>query len=226
MLNESSNTSSVGPMSSTFSTSIPISPIWFQDWKPQTAAATFAVCFGLSILAFVYKSISFIKSKVLKPTHEELSTLDHQSRRRSRSRSKLDEDCDELINRSDTLNMEDGHSKFNNTPGSPPSDSQLHSDPNRSSETHDDFLDYPSRSSLQVESRSKLTSRPTHRFLLIFNKPNLLRCCLVTIQAGLGYLLMLAVMTYNIYYFMAILMGTFIGEAIFGQTDSSSHDHA
>lgn len=43
------------------------------------------------------------------------------------------------------------------------------------------------------------------------------RALLVTVLAGVGYLLMLAVMTYNIGYFMSILAGTLIGEVAVGR---------
>jgi hypothetical protein len=139
-------------MSSTFSTSIPITPIWFQNWTPQTAIATFAVCLGLSILALFYRSISLVKFKVLKP---------NPIRQTTSNQSKLDEDCDELINQSETLNFDDGHQKLITTPRT--TNSQLNLDSNRCSETNDDFLDYPRRSSLQEDSRSNLSSRLSNR---------------------------------------------------------------
>jgi hypothetical protein len=37
------------------------------------------------------------------------------------------------------------------------------------------------------------------------------------VNAGVGYLLMLAVMTVNVGYFISVLAGTLIGELIFGR---------
>ncbi|MBW0496535.1 hypothetical protein O181_036250 [Austropuccinia psidii MF-1] len=43
------------------------------------------------------------------------------------------------------------------------------------------------------------------------------RGVLAALHASIGYFLMLAVMTYNIYYFIAIILGYFCGEVIFGR---------
>ncbi|GIZ38896.1 hypothetical protein CKM354_000229500 [Cercospora kikuchii] len=52
------------------------------------------------------------------------------------------------------------------------------------------------------------------------------RACIFTVQAGVGYLLMLAVMTLNVGYFMSSLAGLFIGELAMGRyivIDDSHH---
>ncbi|KAF2773566.1 Ctr copper transporter [Teratosphaeria nubilosa] len=43
------------------------------------------------------------------------------------------------------------------------------------------------------------------------------RACIFTVQAGLGYLLMLAVMTLNVGYFLSVLAGLFVGEIAVGR---------
>ncbi|RPA78600.1 copper transporter family protein, partial [Ascobolus immersus RN42] len=43
------------------------------------------------------------------------------------------------------------------------------------------------------------------------------RACLGTVNTGIGYLLMLAVMTMNVGYFMAVLAGYFVGDLVFGR---------
>ncbi|KAI5197763.1 Ctr copper transporter [Aureobasidium subglaciale] len=51
------------------------------------------------------------------------------------------------------------------------------------------------------------------------------RACVYTVQAGLGYLLMLAVMTLNVGYFLSVLAGLFVGELAIGRYASPVEDH-
>lgn len=46
---------------------------------------------------------------------------------------------------------------------------------------------------------------------------DLSRAALVTVMVGVGYLLMLAVMTMNVGYFLSVLGGAFLGELLFGR---------
>lgn len=46
---------------------------------------------------------------------------------------------------------------------------------------------------------------------------DLVRAAFVTVMVAVAYLLMLAVMTYNVGYFMSVLGGAFLGELIFGR---------
>ncbi|KAF2135847.1 uncharacterized protein K452DRAFT_238608 [Aplosporella prunicola CBS 121167] len=51
------------------------------------------------------------------------------------------------------------------------------------------------------------------------------RAALVTVQVGVGYLLMLSVMTLNVGYFLSVLGGTFLGEVILGRYNQGFADH-
>ncbi|EOD50876.1 Ctr copper transporter [Neofusicoccum parvum] len=51
------------------------------------------------------------------------------------------------------------------------------------------------------------------------------RAAMVTVIAGVGYLLMLAVMTMNVGYLLSVLGGTFLGEVAFGRYSRSADGH-
>ncbi|GAB7348059.1 hypothetical protein MBLNU459_g6093t1 [Dothideomycetes sp. NU459] len=51
------------------------------------------------------------------------------------------------------------------------------------------------------------------------------RACIFTVQAGVGYLLMLAVMTLNVGYFLSVLAGLFVGELAVGRYASMDDGH-
>ncbi|KAI7301210.1 hypothetical protein KC315_g16776 [Hortaea werneckii] len=63
-----------------------------------------------------------------------------------------------------------------------------------------------------VKSAGRCLERPPWRF-----STDLPRACIFTAQAGVGYLLMLAVMTFNVGYFLSVLAGLFVGELAVGR---------
>ncbi|KAF2418005.1 copper transporter [Tothia fuscella] len=65
-----------------------------------------------------------------------------------------------------------------------------------------------------------IRSTPAWRFSV-----DLPRAAFATLIAGLGYLLMLAVMTFNVGYFISVLAGLFIGELAVGRFNSVMDEH-
>ncbi|TKX21400.1 Ctr copper transporter-like protein 2 [Elsinoe australis] len=71
--------------------------------------------------------------------------------------------------------------------------------------------------------KTKAKSREGTPFRLSTDLP---RGAIYTVQAGVGYLLMLAVMTFNVGYFLSVLAGLFIGEVALGRfTTQHFGDH-
>ncbi|KAI9809296.1 MAG: hypothetical protein M1825_002587 [Sarcosagium campestre] len=68
-----------------------------------------------------------------------------------------------------------------------------------------------------VEEHVRVVRRHARPVLPWSLRVDLPRAALLTVLIGIGYLLMLAVMTYNVGYFLSILAGVFIGEVAFGR---------
>lgn len=71
-----------------------------------------------------------------------------------------------------------------------------------------------SASDVQASLPAKKSSGWSRPWRLSVDLP---RAVLVTVIAGVGYLLMLAVMSMNVGYFMSILAGAFVGELAVGR---------
>ncbi|KAF2404740.1 hypothetical protein EJ06DRAFT_470308 [Trichodelitschia bisporula] len=76
-----------------------------------------------------------------------------------------------------------------------------------------------------VEEEVKVVHRPVHGVVPWRWSVDGPRACVVTVIVGVGYLLMLAVMTLNVGYFLSILGGTFLGELLLGRYNLAVEEH-
>jgi len=76
-----------------------------------------------------------------------------------------------------------------------------------------------------VEEHVKVLHKPVRGVQPWRFSVDLPRALFVTVILGIGYLLMLAVMTYNIGYFLSILAGIFIGELAVGRFNQVVEAH-
>ncbi|ORY18709.1 Ctr copper transporter-like protein [Clohesyomyces aquaticus] len=74
-----------------------------------------------------------------------------------------------------------------------------------------------------IEERVRIVEAPVSHVQPWRFSVDLPRAALMTVIAGVGYLLMLAVMTFNVGYFISVLGGTLIGELIFGRFNQETH---
>jgi len=76
-----------------------------------------------------------------------------------------------------------------------------------------------------VEENVKIVHRPVRGVQPWRFSVDLPRSLLVTVMVGIGYLLMLAVMTLNVGYYLSILGGTLLGELVVGRFQVVEHHH-
>ncbi|KAH9819704.1 Ctr copper transporter [Melampsora americana] len=144
-----------------FSASLPMTPLWFAGWQPKTAGTTFAACLGLFGLAILSKLLGALRHQA----HLAWSKLQWEE-----------------------LN------------------------------TNDQSLDKSDKPDTVTESLKK-GCRRTGPWTAEHDIP---RGILAALHSGLDYFLMLAVMTFNVYFFIAIILGLFSGEVGFGRWSASS----
>ncbi|PVH97957.1 Ctr copper transporter-like protein [Periconia macrospinosa] len=68
-----------------------------------------------------------------------------------------------------------------------------------------------------MQENVRIVSAPVKHIQPFRFSVDLPRAAIMTVAAGVGYLLMLAVMTYNVGYFLSVLAGAFIGELGLGR---------
>lgn len=76
-----------------------------------------------------------------------------------------------------------------------------------------------------VEESVKVVHRPAKVVQPWRFSVDLPRAALTTVIVGVGYMLMLAIMTFNVGYFLSVLAGTFLGEVALGRYTQAVHEN-
>ncbi|GAA5910099.1 hypothetical protein JCM8208_000955 [Rhodotorula glutinis] len=182
------NSTTATMMYTAFHTSLGSANLWFDGWTPTSPAATFAACLGLFFLAILSRVLAAVK--VCAEAAWSTSLAHHRARRGPISLA-ADADADAPV-----LNQDHDDDKA----------SQLEPTPAPS---------YPASTSASPSSPSRFsTAVYSPPFLLAVDLP---RALLLGLQAFVAYLVMLAVMSYNAYFFVAILVGLMAGELAVGR---------
>ncbi|GAA6011231.1 hypothetical protein JCM11491_006767 [Sporobolomyces phaffii] len=191
------NGTSAMMMSTYFTTSLGASNLWFSSWTPTTAGATFGACLGLFFLAILSRFLAAVKS-CAEVAWAESIRRQHASPRPSSSSSPATSRAasDEKATPPVSADLASILPDLSPSPSNPaPSSSPSPSPP----------------SSLSV------TRRPSHvtpQFHLAIDFP---RSILFGLQSFVAYLLMLAIMSFSAYFFIAVLVGLMVGELCFGR---------
>jgi len=201
------NSTTAAMMHTAFTTSLGSANLWFQGWTPTSAAATFGAALGLFFLAVLSRVLAAVK--VCAEAAWATSLAHHAARQGRRGPISLAADADAG---SPALQDQDDDKASQLDPAPAPS--------------------YPLSTAASPSSPSRGPSSPTlysPPFLLAIDLP---RALLFGLQAFVAYLVMLAVMTYNVYFFVAILLGLMAGElavgryiAVFGGSGAAHGGH-
>ncbi|GAA5897314.1 copper transporter family protein [Sporobolomyces salmoneus] len=186
-----SNSTSVMMMSTYFTTSLGASNLWFSSWTPTSPGSTFGACLGLFFLAILSRFLAAVKSCAEVAWARSLRQQYLLSSRPS--------------------------------PSSAPVDSSNEAKTSSSSPPSPDLVStLPVLPPTTTSSGSPTSSSPSSQHLPPFTPPfylsiDLPRSILFALQSFIAYLLMLAVMSYSAWFFIAIMVGLTVGELAFGR---------
>ncbi|GAA5858866.1 hypothetical protein JCM8547_007133 [Rhodosporidiobolus lusitaniae] len=182
-----------------FTTSLGGANLWFDGWTPSTAGSTFGACVGLFFLAVLSRFLAAIKSCV------------EAGWARSLRRQKL------------APSISAASSQVALNPNGPPSinvvlpsaNSELDKAVSSGQASSQGFF---TSTAIATGSANRGSSAPLQSveppFRLAIDLP---RALLFGLQAFVGYLLMLAIMTFSAWFFFAVLLGLMAGELFFGR---------
>ncbi|GAA6028937.1 hypothetical protein JCM8097_001514 [Rhodosporidiobolus ruineniae] len=181
------NSTTAGMMSTAFTTSLGAANLWFSSWTPASAGATFGACLGLFFLAILSRFLAAIRACA--------ETAWVQALRRERALASSASSTTSLTGKEGAVAL----------PADTPS---LGKSASRESSPPAFSATAPSPSSRPVQPP---LSPP---FILAIDMP---RTLLFGFTSFVQYLLMLAVMTFDAWFFIAILLGLMGGELCFGR---------
>ncbi|GAA5982108.1 hypothetical protein JCM11641_000590 [Rhodosporidiobolus odoratus] len=184
------NSTTAGMMNTAFTTSLGAANLWFPSWTPTSPGSTFGACLGLFFLAILSRFLTAVKAcaETAWATSLRQERLQALSSSSSPSRGALTEKGAVPL-AADSPNLAKGLSRES----SPPAFTSLSSAPPPALAPLPPF---------------------TPPFRLAIDLP---RSLLFGLQSFVTYLLMLAVMTFDVWFFVAILVGLMVGEVGFGR---------
>lgn len=206
-----------------FHTTVGIDTLWFSGWTPMTAGSTVAACIGLFLLAVFSRFLVSFRN-VVEPAWERrfdrrTVVVDAYGGARrpvayetTRTNSIGSSGVGSFVGSEESNEKQplpnDPESVLPTTSPSTPRQRQRQS--RRPEEGQQSHLIYPSSIALPSS------------LLPSFRSSFLPRLVLSTLSAGIGYFLMLAVMTMNVWFFIAVILGIGAGEAAWGGVRNSA----
>ncbi|DAA74559.1 TPA_exp: putative Ctr copper transporter [Trichophyton benhamiae CBS 112371] len=177
---------------------IPATPLYTLSWTPRTSGAYAGTCIFLIVLGVVARVLLTAKS-----------IMDRRFLAAARARRYV---------------IVQGRRASISPPGSPTTPTEPESE--RSSEDADEKKTGRLISAHGVEENVRVVNATAGPPVMPWRfSVDLPRAAMVTLNAGVGYLLMLAVMTMNVGYFMCILVGIFVGDLAVGRYAHRFEEH-
>ncbi|KAK4685698.1 solute carrier family 31 (copper transporter), member 1, partial [Tremellales sp. Uapishka_1] len=188
--------------------------LWFASWMPTSAGATVGVCFGLFLLGIFERYVAAFRRGC--NDHWNKGQITFAAPQSSGSYSPSPTPSREaFLSQSESSNSKDSETDYN--PVGAPSYELNDAAAGEKIRTHA-HLPKAVRKSLEA-NRAGRWSRP---FRWNVDIP---RGLLQALHAALGYLLMLVVMTFQIWWIISLVVGAGVGEVLFGRFGGAAGAH-